>query len=98
MAEVTNPVAMFPGVVASVTYDDATLLIVRVHVVNNSSVPVTATLIKTYPKPKKTYEHTWQPGEDTAFSIPPGQCYYTWDAVDNNITMDGLTLYVRYGS
>lgn len=96
MAEITNPIAIFSGVVASVTYDDATFLVLRVGVENFSAVPVTVT-VKKLNKPAKMYEHTWLPGETTSFSIPPGQCYYTWDAVDNNITMTNIELFVRYG-
>jgi len=96
VAEVTNTIALFPGAVASVTYDDATFLILRVGVVNNSAVDVTCT-VKKLTNPKRTYEHTWLPGASESFSIPPGQCYYTWDAVDGNVTMTGLEVYVRYG-
>ena len=96
MAEITNTIAQFPGVVASVTYDDATFLVLRVGVVNNSAVPVTAT-VKKLNKPVRTYTHTWLPGASENFSIPPGQCYFTWDAVENNVTMTNLELYVRYG-
>lgn len=96
MAEITNIVATFPGVTASVTYEDTTLLVVRVGVENYSQVSVTAT-VKKLNNPKRTYEHTWLPGETDSFSIPPGQCYYTWDPIDNNVTMTNLEIYVRYG-
>lgn len=96
MASVTIPLAEFPGVAASVVYDDATLLVQRVGVNNQSDKTVTAT-VKKLNKPARTYTHTWLPGENTEFSIPAGQCYYTWDAVENTITMTNLEMYVRYG-
>lgn len=96
MAEITNIVATFPGVVARVTYDDVSFLVLRVGVENYSQVDVTAT-VKKLNNPKRTYTHTWLPGETDGFPIPPGQCYYTWDPIDNNVTMTNLEIYVRYG-
>jgi len=95
MAEITNNLASFPGVVVSVTYDDATLRILRADVENNSTVSVTVT-VKRLTNPKKTYENTWLPGAVTGFSIPTG-INYTLDAVDGGISMPGIELFVRYG-
>jgi len=95
MALVTNSLAMFPGAVASVTYDDATLNITAVGVVNNSAVDVTCT-VKKLTKPARTYTHTWIPGDSTSFSVPAG-VKFTLDATDGNLTMPGIELFVRYG-
>lgn len=94
MAEVTNNLAMFPNVVASLTYDDATLRILRVGVVNNSTKNVGVTVIRLTP-PKRTYSHTWIPGGNESFSLPNGIDFSV--DVEGNITMTGLEIYMGYG-
>lgn len=95
MTIVSFTTAEFPEVVASVSYDDATLDITSVGVVNNSSKAVTC-IVKKLDNPKRTYEHTWQPGDTTSFGIPAG-AKFVWDSVDNNVTMTNLEIFVRHG-
>lgn len=66
MASVTEVVASLDDkVTVSVTYDDVTLLISAVTVVNNATVPVRFTV--------RDKQFEWPAGQTRTFNIPAGQ-------------------------
>jgi len=97
MAIITNPLASFPNVTSYLSYDDVSLLITSLQVINNSTVNIYVELKKIGP-PAKTYDHTWNPGDTTSFSTTTAKLYMEEDIEDGHLVYPSdMTFSVRYG-